>query len=331
MRIALDMTQGRRAVRPFAGLPRVTRSLAGAYRSSPRCTLKAFSSAQVRERDEAAALAASFDAMHWPYGLEFLAWPGPLHPRSIVTIHDMRPVLFPANYGHDSSWVFELGTRLVSDPSATVHVLSESVRCEVVSIWPALKHRVVVGTPSMVDLGLQSQEVVATPIPYFLALGTLHSIKNLPMLLTAWHVAKLPCMELLVVGPDGDAASTVRRVARELAVEGVRFIGEVSESRRLEYLSGASCLVQVSIHEGCGLSALEARYLGLRTLLSDIPVHRELAAADALFVDPLSIDSIRQGLILAHYEAKRNNLRARPRDFSKSMVEPILERILTLT
>jgi glycosyltransferase involved in cell wall biosynthesis len=58
------------------------------------------------------------------------------------------------------------------------------------------------------------------------------------------------------------------------------------------------CVLNASLFEGFGLSANEAKCLGKRVLLSDIPAHREQDAPKSLFFDPESREDLAEKMHL---------------------------------
>ncbi len=74
-------------------------------------------------------------------------------------------------------------------------------------------------------------------------------------------------------------------------------LGRVDDVQLRAVLSGAVGLASVSLYEGFGLPPIEALACGAPVLVSDIGAHREvLAGFDAVYVDPLDVDSIAAGL-----------------------------------
>jgi alpha-1,3-rhamnosyl/mannosyltransferase len=74
----------------------------------------------------------------------------------------------------------------------------------------------------------------------------------------------------------------------------------------------AAALVLPSLHEGFGLTALEALHAGTPVLASDIPALREVCADAARYVDPYDVDAMARSLTeLATVPPLREELRRR--------------------
>jgi glycosyltransferase involved in cell wall biosynthesis len=71
-----------------------------------------------------------------------------------------------------------------------------------------------------------------------------------------------------------------------------RLLGVVPRVDLLGLMHHASCVINPSLFEGWSSTVEEAKYLGKRVLLSDIPVHREQDPTDAIFFSPLDPDEL---------------------------------------
>lgn len=138
--------------------------------------------------------------------------------------------------------------------------------------------------------------------PYFLcAAGGISPHKNIEGLVEGY--AKLRLAEdavprLVVVGSLEDeryvsAAGSVRETVSSLGLdEAVVFPGYVEDSELAALYRHAEAVVNPSLAEGFGLTAVEAAACGAPLALSDIPAHRETLGGAALFFDPADPDDI---------------------------------------
>jgi glycosyltransferase involved in cell wall biosynthesis len=84
---------------------------------------------------------------------------------------------------------------------------------------------------------------------------------------------------LVVIGAKENfrtSDNTILQKIESLGVEAVTFTGFISDEQVMEQLSKAALLVQPSLYEGFCLPPLEAMVLGTQTLISDIPVLKEI-------------------------------------------------------
>ena len=72
--------------------------------------------------------------------------------------------------------------------------------------------------------------------------------------------------------------------------------GFVEESELAAIYNLASCLFNLSLYEGFGLTILEAQRCGLPVVCSDIPVHKEIGGEAIAAINPSYIDQIDENL-----------------------------------
>jgi hypothetical protein len=78
-------------------------------------------------------------------------------------------------------------------------------------------------------------------------------------------------------------------------VEGVRYLGPVSDDQRADLLSAARVAACVSFYDGCGIGALEALACGAPLVVSDRGALSEVVG-DAALVVPPTVNGIAEGL-----------------------------------
>ncbi|HEY5651263.1 MAG TPA: glycosyltransferase [Acidimicrobiia bacterium] len=89
---------------------------------------------------------------------------------------------------------------------------------------------------------------------------------------------------LLLVGREGNHSGRLRDCARELGIaDHVRFLGHRTDSPDL--LAASDVFLFPSRYEGFGGALIEAMALGVPSVVSDIPVLREVAGESALFAE----------------------------------------------
>lgn len=128
--------------------------------------------------------------------------------------------------------------------------------------------------------------------PFWLSVGTLEPRKNLARLVAAQCAAypssRLP---LVLAGRYGwGQASVLDAIAR--AAGAVRWLGRVPEAELSWLYANAAGVVQFSRDEGFDYPAVEAMRAGCPLVLSDIEVHREVAAGAARYVAPDDADAL---------------------------------------
>lgn len=161
--------------------------------------------------------------------------------------------------------------------------------------------------------------------PFLLSVGTLEPRKNLVTLLAAhrlmWRRRRVP---LVLVGAYGWGS---REVVRAAARSGgaVRWLGWVGDSELALLYRRAAAVVQVSRDEGFSYPVAEALQAGAPLVVSDIPVHAELAAGLARRVGIDDRDGLADALlaVLAGVEpaGRRGDDEARRRRAARRVAE----------
>jgi glycosyltransferase involved in cell wall biosynthesis len=251
------------------------------------------------------------DAVWYPFALgrrrnaELLHCPtyrGPVRSALplVVTVHDLAVLRHPHAFNR---WSRLYGPRVVPRVLAAarrVIAVSEFTKRELIELLrvPEDKIRVV---PNGVD-GTFTPDGPAEGGEYVLAVGTLEPRKNLPRLVEAMRRSDV---ELRVVGAQGWGGV-------EVGGNGVRWLGEVSDSELARLYRGARCVAYPSLYEGFGIPVLEAMACGAPVVTSRGTAMEEIADGAAVLVDPNDPAELAAGIDRA--TAERDVLVARGLD-----------------
>jgi len=249
------------------------------------------------------------DVAHVPY------WGSPLRPSvpTVVTIHDIIPLLLPAYRGNA---LVRLYTRLVSasarkaamvltdslaskrDIEEHLRLPSERVRCVYLSMNENLSLE-----PNPEDETIRQS--YGLPHRYVLYLAGHDVRKNVEGLVEAFAtVAQADDDVTLVIGgklPEADDPLFFdpRPLVEALGIEtDVRFVGWVDEAHKPALYRGAACAVFPSCYEGFGLPVLEALACGAPLVTSNVSSLPELVGDAGFAVDPNDAEAL-AGAILA--------------------------------
>jgi glycosyltransferase involved in cell wall biosynthesis len=218
----------------------------------------------------------------------------------VVTVHDLAILRHPRAFNR---WSRLYGPRAVPRVLAAarrVIAVSEFTKRELIELLqvPEEKIRVV---PNGVD-GTFTPDGPAEGGEYVLAVGTLEPRKNLPRLVEAMRRSDV---ELRVVGARGWGGV-------EVGGNGVRWLGEVSDSELARLYRGARCVAYPSLYEGFGIPVLEAMACGVPVVTSRGTAMEEIADGAAVLVDPNDPAELAAGIDRA--TAERDVLVARGLD-----------------
>ncbi len=276
----------------------------------------------------------------WPTLLHSLdhvapAW-GPW--RSVVTLHDLAFLIYPATHTAASRAYYAATGESVRRAERVIAVsqrtASDAVR--LLGVDPA-RIRVVheaaapVFSPRPRDgLGPLAQRLGfdADPNrPYVLFVGTLEPRKNLPLLLEAFALLRREVdAQLLVVGARGWLDEPIFAAhARSAVGDAARFVGALDEEDLAVLYSHAGVFALPSLYEGFGLPVLEAMACGAPVVCSNAGPLPEVAGDAAVLLKPEDptawADALREVLTrprIADELRKRGLERARAYDWEQT-------------
>lgn len=148
--------------------------------------------------------------------------------------------------------------------------------------------------------------------PYFLFVGTLEPRKNLISLLNAY--SRLPesarkKTSLVIAGGAGWGGVDLQNTIKDLNLSPyVKLVGYVDEPTLCALYANARFLAMPSLYEGFGLPLVEAMSYGIPVLTSNNSSMIEVAGNAGILVDPLDVDSIKDGVmaLITNDELHRN-------------------------
>jgi glycosyltransferase involved in cell wall biosynthesis len=229
------------------------------------------------------------DVLHSP------TYRGPLRSARplVVTVHDLAVFRHPGTFNRWTRTYSPLVVPRVLAAATRVIAVSEFTKRELVELLhvPGEKIRVV---PNAVDDEFTSDGPAADG-DYVLAVGTLEPRKNLPRLVEA---ARRRDVELRIVGARGWGGVDV-------AGNGVRWLGEVSDAELARLYRGALCVAYPSLYEGFGIPVLEAMACGAPVVTTRGTAMEEVADGAAVLVDTSDAAEIAAGIERAAAERDR--------------------------
>jgi glycosyltransferase involved in cell wall biosynthesis len=235
-----------------------------------------------------------YDLLHLPYD-SCVAWK---RGKFVVTIHDIKPLLFPA-LRSKRSLAGMIEQWLVGDRAKKVdHVItvSESSKRDIVHHLGLSPDKIMVVYPG-VDSGWFARPSAfrSEGKPYVLSVAGADPTKNVEAVVKAY--AGLPpdvrnAFDLLLAG-DVKKLPAVNNLVETMQLNrAVRFAGVVSDDELRRLYWGATLFVFPSLYEGFGFPVVEAMAAGCPVISSNTSSLPEVGGDAALFIDPHDVKAL---------------------------------------
>ncbi len=261
------------------------------------------------------------------YSADYLGPFLPMPCRTVITIHDLIPIVYPrvTRFQHRLVGSFLL-PRTMKNAAAVVSVSLATKKDILRHIRiPESKIKVIHEGKNEAfhprdrdDRGIRDirSRYGIGDDPYFLSLGISDPKKNAKNIVKAFsETVKRPgnrCM-LVLAGKTGPRTSALERMVNELRIQDrVLFPGFVQDEHLPLLMNGARGLCFPSLYEGFGLPVLEAMACGCPVITSNVSSLPEIAGNAALLVDPGDVRQLSHAMErLLHDDGLYDDLRSR--------------------
>jgi len=266
------------------------------------------------------------DLIHYPFfDLFFLTLPFSKVKPTVVTIHDVIPLIFPEAFMPGLRGKVKLEMQKLSLKGVKGIITdSESSKKDIFNYlnFPKEKIYVVPLAPGeefkkINDKNLldKTKKKYNLPDDFVLYVGDVNYNKNIPGLIKAFAEIKNQNLKLVLVGKaflnkEIKETQEILELVKSLGLEKrVIFLGWVSPEELVAIYNQATVYCQASFYEGFGLPVLEAMACGCPVVAADNSSLREVCGSVAIMVKADTIYSIAEGIkLLANNKAKREEL-----------------------
>ncbi len=271
---------------------------------------------------------SKFDVLHYTFFHPYFINLPLKKPKAkvVVTIHDLIPLIYPKHYpaGIRGKIRFLINKYLINKNVDAIITISETSKkdiCRFLGVSPEKVH-VIYLAPRKIFRKLKIQKRYGLPERFALYVGDINYNKNIPNLIKACKLAKIPLVicgkqafdiETLGVddlsnlkGPRDWIRYLFGKPHPELAHyqnllkefnhgKNVVRLGFVPDEDLVAIYNLALVYVQPSLYEGFSLPILEALACGCPVVASKIQAHVEIAEGAATFVDPNDLKDFVRG------------------------------------
>jgi glycosyltransferase involved in cell wall biosynthesis len=229
-------------------------------------------------------------------------------PVQVVTLHDLAFERVPEAFDPRFRAFARRAHRAAARRAGAVVCVSRTTAIDAVALWGVPPERIVVAPHG------PGQEPPPRPDPplaerHLLYVGDAEPRKNLDLLLAAYARFRA------AASGSADPPPLVLAGGARAAGDGVRVEPDPSPARLAELYADAMALVHPALHEGFGMTALEAMHVGVPVLAARSPGVVETCADAAAYFDPRDPEALAGALArLAGDEAERRELARRGRE-----------------
>lgn len=236
----------------------------------------------------------------WRMGLPAIAW-----------VPDLQHRYLPKLFSRIAWWKREIGFRAQIRSGRTVMVSSEDTRLDCQRLYPIAEQRVravrfAVRAPQrMTDEEARGvADRYGLPERYFFMPNQFWVHKNHMLVVQALKLLRERSETVTVVAPGKqlDPRNVAHVPSLKRAVQGARVEAEFLMPGMIPYddlmplMQASTALLNPSLFEGWSTTVEEARAAGVPMILSDLAVHREQAADQAIYFDRYSAEALAQTL-----------------------------------
>jgi glycosyltransferase involved in cell wall biosynthesis len=211
---------------------------------------------------------------------------------SIVSIHDVNPLVFP-EWNHPLSVAYYKFCFKFAERADALVVVSNYSKKEVLEYTEIPEEKIHVVYNGVDHEIFYPQEKREKPKFVFSCLSGLGRWKNVGTLIKAFHELHRDHDDVeLRIGGTGVMEGELKRLVQQLGVKDVIFEGFVPEEKINEFYNRSDCFVFPSLYEGFGLPILEAMACGVPVISSKAASLPEVGGGAAVYFDPNNVEEL---------------------------------------
>lgn len=229
---------------------------------------------------------------------------------NILLVHDLAfehyPKFYPGSYKSLSK-----NTKIALKRADKIIAISESTKKDLVNLYGVLEDKIRVCYPGVDKNFNPKGKKFNLDTPYFLFVGALKRIKNIPLILKAFaqFLDKTKTQfKFILVGGDLWLDPEIPRTIREFNLEEkVLMTGFVKDQDLPKFYRGAVAFISPSLYEGFGITHLEAMACGTPVIAAKVSSMPEIVGQAGILVNPKSEEEIEEAMLKIFEDKKLRN------------------------
>lgn len=231
----------------------------------------------------------------------------------VMAIMDMSFLAYPEMFRPKDRYQLTKWTKYAALHATKIFTISEFSKNAIIKAYRVPADRVVVTYPGVT---MESSKKQSTYKNYILSVGTLQPRKNYVRLIEAFSQLD-SSLTLVIVGKKGWLYEDILAAPEKFGVkERIKFLEFVPDDDLPALYAKARCFALPSLYEGFGLPVLEAMAQGCPVVVSNISSLPEIAGDVGIYVDPMNVESIADGIKKGMASRNSDALRAQAKKFS---------------
>ncbi|HXD91615.1 MAG TPA: glycosyltransferase family 1 protein [Bacteroidia bacterium] len=254
------------------------------------------------------------------------------YKHQVVTILDMTTFINPKWFKKYFVLYYKFIVPIIARKSIKIITISECSKKDIIHYTHVPEDKVAVvycSVASQFNRGASDKDMVdrdkiiedklkISKNNYLLTVSSLDPRKNFVSLVKAYNEIETDVPPLVIVGSEGKVFASDELKEIISRSKNILLTGYVSDDELVTLYRSASFFIYPSLYEGFGMPPLEAMACGCPTIVSNTSSLPEVCGDASVYIDPYSINSIKQGIIKLTNDA---NLRSQLVSLGEKQVE----------